>query len=159
VSSATAYGVGLATIGAGAASIPETVGIGSLIMIGGMGITSIATYNLGAGINDLNIALMTPDGMKAEVTKTLLGKFTNEIGGGESLEKAMDIVEGMVLGNYKMGRNLIDDKVIEAMIQSGEVSQQLMDFIKAKVKEDKNKQIEERKREDELLKKRERAEQ
>ncbi len=55
--------------------------------------------------------------------------------------------------------NEIDDKVIEAMIQSGEVSQQLMDFIKAKVKEDKNKQIEERKREDELLKKRERAEQ
>ncbi|GBD90877.1 hypothetical protein BMS3Abin04_01597 [bacterium BMS3Abin04] len=158
MSSVGAYGLGLATIAAGAASIPETGGMGSFVMFSGMGLTSVAAYNLGAGVNDLNIALMTPDGMKAEVTKTLLGKFTIEFGGGKPLEKAMDIVEGMVLGNYKMGQNLIDDKVIKALIQSGEVSQQLMDFIKAKVEEDKNKQNEERKREEELKKKREEEE-
>ncbi|GEM_PF-3885994 len=155
VSSVSAYGFGLATIGTGAASIPETAGLGTLVMLGGIGITSVAAYNLGAGINDLNIALITPDGMKAEVTKTLLGKFATELGGSESVEKAMNIVEGMILGNYKMGRNLIDGKAVEALIQSGEVSEQLMDFIKAKVEEDRSQQNEERKRKEKLKKKRE----
>lgn len=35
-----------------------------------------------------------------------------------------------------MGQNLVEGKGIEALIQSGEVSKQLMDFIKASVEQE-----------------------
>lgn len=132
---AAAYTTGKVLMVKGALAAGPTFGASLTMMAGGMGLSSLGAYSFGAGIDDFNIAMMTPDGMTADATKSLLGALSSEFGGGQTLEKAFNLVEGMILGNGKIGKNLVDGKVLNALIETGAVTNDVIELIKTNLDE------------------------
>lgn len=73
--------------------------------------------------------------MTAESYKTILNMLTTELGGSETAAHSLDVMVDIATGGKNIGKNLVDDKIIRAVIESGLLSTDMMEALQAYEKE------------------------
>jgi len=124
-------GVGLIVAGAGLA--PFTGGTSGVKAFAGASVMAIGTSEVAFGIADIVIASKTPDGMTAEEFNSFLGIIADAVGGSKTSQEVMNLATDIITGGglLKIGKNIADDKVIRALIQSGVLSTDTMNILQA----------------------------
>jgi len=132
-------GAGLIIKGAGLA--PVSGGASTGLAVGGAAVIALSASEVAFGIADMKIAANTPEGVSAEQFNTFLGIIAEQLGADKTSQEVMNMASDIITGGglHKIGKLAADDNIIRAVIQSGVLSEDIMNILQAYEQEHVNK--------------------
>ena len=119
-----AGGVTVAASGGGSAPVSVPM------MLGGKALATFGLTQVGFGLAEISSAWLTPDGMSAATYRNIAGIVAEQFADDTTAE-AVNLVVDFIAGGKDIGKNMVLDRVVPALLDAAAMADDIMGLLKA----------------------------